>query len=247
MSEPAEPSTERTPRRPVWRRFLPIGILAGAIALAFAFGLDEYLSYQALCENSDALAAWVDKYSVVAPLVYILVYTVVVALSLPGATFMTLAGGFMFGAAGATAYTVVGATLGATIIFLAAKTALGDVLYQKAGPGIRRMEDGFRENALSYLLVLRLIPLFPFWLVNLVPAFLGVRLSTYVIGTFIGIIPGTFVFCLAGAGLGDVLRTCAAFSVGSILTPTMIAALIGLAVLALLPIAYKKFRKGSAS
>ena len=246
MSDQTEPSTEPAKRRPLWRRFLPLGVLAGAVALAFAFGLDDYLSYDALCRNSDALVAWVDAYGLVAPLVYILVYTVVVALSLPGATFMTLAGGFMFGAAGATVYTVIGATLGATVIFLAAKTALGDILYQKAGPGIRRMEDGFRENALSYLLVLRLIPLFPFWLVNLVPAFLGVRLSTYVIGTFVGIIPGTFVFCLAGAGLGDVLKTCAEFSVGNILTPTMIAALIGLAVLALLPIAYKRFRKSHA-
>jgi len=247
VTEPAEPSAEPAPRRPLWRRFLPLGVLAGAIALAFVLGLDDYLSYEALCENSDQLIAWVDAYGVVAPLVYILVYTIVVALSLPGATFMTLAGAFMFGAAAATVYTVFGATVGATIIFLAAKTALGDVLYQKAGPGIRRMEDGFRENALSYLLVLRLIPLFPFWLVNLVPAFLGVRLSTYVIGTFFGIIPGTFVYCLAGAGLGDVLRTCAEFSVGNILTPTMIAALIGLAVLALLPIAYKRFRKGQTS
>lgn len=247
MSDPPETSAEPSPRRPLWRRFLPVGVLAGAIALAFAFGLDEYLSYQALCDNSDQLVAWVAEYGFVASLVYILVYTVVVALSLPGATFMTLAGGFMFGAAGATIYTVIGATFGATLIFLAAKTALGDVLYRKAGPGIRRMEDGFRENALSYLLVLRLIPLFPFWLVNLVPAFLGVRLRTYVLGTFIGIIPGTFVFCLAGAGLGDVLRTCAEFSIGSILTPTMIAALVGLAILALLPIVYKKLRKGQPS
>lgn len=247
MTEPAEPSTEPAPRRPLWRRFLPLGILAGAIALAFALGLDDYLSYTALCENSDQLIAWVEAYGFVAPLVYMLVYTIVVALSLPGATFMTLAGAFMFGAAGATVYTVIGATIGATIIFLAAKTALGNVLYEKAGPGIRRMEDGFRENALSYLLVLRLIPLFPFWLVNLVPAFLGVRLTTYVIGTFFGIIPGTFVYCLAGAGLGDVLRSCAEFSVGSILTPTMIAALIGLAVLALLPVVYKRMRKGQAS
>lgn len=243
MSEPAEPA----PRRPLWRRFLPLGVLAGAIAVAFALGLDDYLNYAALCENSDQLIAWVDAYGFVAPLVYILVYTVVVALSLPGATFMTLAGAFMFGAGGATVYTVIGATFGATIIFLAAKTALGDILYQKAGPGIRRMEDGFRENALNYLLVLRLIPLFPFWLVNLVPAFLGVRLSTYVIGTFFGIIPGTFVYCLAGASLGDVFRTCADFSIGSILTPTLIAALIGLAVLALLPVAYKRFSKGQAS
>ncbi len=247
MAEPTESPAEPATRRPLWRRFLPLGILAGAIAAAFAFGLHDYLSYEALCEHSDQLIAWVNAYGFVAPLVYMLVYAIVVALSLPGATFMTLAGAFMFGAVGATVYAVIAATCGATIIFLAAKTALGDILYEKAGPGIRRMEDGFRENALSYLLVLRLIPLFPFWLVNLVPAFLGVRLSTYVIGTFFGIIPGTFVYCLAGDGLAEVIRTCAEFSVGGILTPTLIAASIGLAVLALLPVAYKRFRKGRAS
>ena len=109
------------------------------------------------------------------------------------------------------------------------------------------MEDGFRDNALSYLLVLRLVPLFPFWLVNLVPALLGVRLRIYVLGTFVGIIPGTFVYCLAGQGLGSVFESGETLTLSGILTPTMIAALAGLAGLALLPVAYKRLRGRNAA
>jgi len=231
-------------RRPLWRRLVPLALLAAAIALAFALGLDDYLSFEALRANRERLLELVQRYGVVAGIGYMAVYAGVVALSLPGATFMTLAGGFMFGAALATLYTVIGATAGATVIFLIARTAAGDVLARRAGPALRRMEQGFRDNALNYLLVLRLIPLFPFWLVNLVPALLEVPLRTYVIGTFFGIIPGTFVYCLAGAGLGSVLESGAEFSLAGVLTPTMIAALAGLALLALLPIAYKRLRGG---
>lgn len=237
--QPAEAKTAR----PVWRRFLPLGILVVAIALAFGFGLDDYLSFEMLRDNHDRLVELVAANGITTAAGYILVYAVVVALSLPGATFLTLAGGIMFGALFAVGLSVTGATVGATIIFLIAKSAVGNFLYERAGPSIQRMEDGFRENALSYLLVLRLIPLFPFWLVNLVPAFLGVPLRTYVVGTFFGIIPGSFVYCLAGAGLGEIFATGAEFNINNILTPTMIAALAGLAILALLPIVYKRYRK----
>ena len=139
-------------------------------------------------------------------------------------------------------YVVFAATAGATILFVAAKTALGDPLRARAGPFLKRMEDGFRENALSYLLVLRLIPAFPFFVVNLVPAFLGVRIETYVLGTFIGIIPGTFVYASVGSGLGAIFDSGEHFSVNSILNNEILSALVGLAILALLPIAYKKWR-----
>ena len=134
------------------------------------------------------------------------------------------------------------ATLGATILFVVAKSALGDALRAKAGPWMDKMAQGFQENALSYLLFLRLIPAFPFFVVNLVPAFLGVRLSTYVIGTFIGIIPGTFAFAFFGASVGDLLDSSEAFSISLILTPQLWAALIALGLIALLPIGYKKWK-----
>jgi len=137
---------------------------------------------------------------------------------------------------------VVAATIGATILFIAAKTALGDLLRAKAGPFLQKMEAGFREDALSYLLVLRLIPLFPFFIVNLVPAFLGVSLRVFVIATFGGIIPGSFVYATVGAGLGSIFDAGGEFSASGILTPEIITALVGLAVLALLPVAYKRYK-----
>lgn len=228
--------------RALWKRLAPLAALAALVALVFALGLDRYLTFESLSANRALLLGWVAEYGAVAALAYIAVYAAVVAMSLPGAVFMTLAGGFMFGAALGTAYTVVGATTGATAIFLVARTALGDALRSRAGPWLTRLEAGFRDNALSYLLVLRLIPLFPFWLINLVPAVLGVPLGIFVLGTAAGIVPGTFVFCLAGAGLGSVFDSGEAFSVGAVLTPTMIAALAGLAILALVPVVYKRVK-----
>ena len=138
-------------------------------------------------------------------------------------------------------YVVIGATLGATAIFLIAKTSLGDFLKSKAGPRLQRMEEGFRENALSYLLFLRLIPVFPFWLVNLVPAFLGVGLLTFVIGTFVGIIPGSLVFASVGNGLGAVFDAGGTPDLSIIFRPAVLGPILALAVLALIPVAYKRF------
>jgi len=226
-----------------YRRFLPIVILAVGLAAFFILGLDRYLTFDALRENRAWLLHRVAESPVLSAAIYMLVYTAVVAFSLPGGAVMTITGGFLFGQALGTAYAVVGATVGATLLFVAAKTALGDMLHARAGPFLRRMEEGFRENALSYLLVLRLIPAFPFFVVNLVPAFLGVPLATYVAGTFFGIIPGAFVYASVGAGLGSIFDSGREFSADSILTPEIVTALVGLAVLAMLPVAYKRWRK----
>lgn len=230
------------------KRLLPLFAIAGAIGAVFALGLDQYLSFNALRENRELLTGFVQDNYLVALLVFVAVYAVATALSLPGGAILTITGGFLFGTALGTAYAVVGATIGAVIVFLAARTALGDNLRQRAGPWLRKMEEGFKENALSYLLVLRLVPLFPFFVVNLVPAFLGVPLRTYVIGTFLGIIPGGFVFASVGAGLGSVFDSMDDFSPSAALTPEVIIALVGLAVLSLVPVGYKRFvRKPAAN
>ena len=227
-----------------WRRTLPLLVLGIGLAAFFALGLDDYLSLDTLRRNRAWLMRQVDESAALAGLAYVATYILVVAFSLPGGAIMTIAGGFLFGQWLGTAYVVVAATAGATVLFLAARTALGDFLHGKAGPFLRKMEAGFRENALSYLLVLRLVPLFPFFVVNLVPAFLGVGLRDFVIATFIGIIPATFVYASVGAGLGSILDEDGALSPGDILTPELVTALVGLAVLALLPVAYKKFKAG---
>lgn len=232
----------------VARRLLPLAIIAVLIGAFFALGLDKYVTFDALRDNRAVLKAFVADNGLLAVLLYMAIYTAAVALSLPGGAILTLAGGFLFGAVFGTMIVVVAATIGASLLFIIAKTALGDVLRAKAGPFIRKMEAGFQENALSYLLVLRLVPAFPFWVVNLVPALLGVKLSTFVLATAIGIIPGTFVFATFGAGLGSIFDTGGAVSLGRILTPEIVAGLVGLAVLALIPIVIKKIkaRRGRA-
>lgn len=232
-----------TKSKPLWQRLLPVGVLVAAIALVLAMGWHKHLSYETLRENREVLLAWVGRHGLLAAVTYVGLYALVAALSLPVAVYLTLAGGFLFGALPATIYTVIGATIGACAIFMIASTAIGDSLRKRAGPMMRRMEDGFRKNAFNYMLILRLVPIVPFWAANLVPALLGVRFGVFALATMIGIIPGTAIFCLTGAGLGKVLETQEHFSVRSVLSPELIAGLVGLAVLAVLPVAYKAWRR----
>ena len=232
--------------RPVLRRIVPLVALAALAVLVFWFDLDRYLSFAALKEHRHALVDLVERQMVLATLAYIAIYAVATAVSLPGGAILSIAGGFLFGPWFGTLWVVIAATLGATAIFLVARTALGEPLRRRAGPALRGMEAGFKENAFSYLLTLRLIPLFPFFLVNLVPAFLGVTLRIYVLATLIGVIPGAFVFASSGVGLGSVFDSAGDLSVKSILTPEILIALTGLGLLSLLPVAYKRLRKSRA-
>ena len=224
------------------KKVLPLIVLAAGIAAFFALGLDQYVTFEALRENRGVLTNFVADNPLAAPLMFMVIYAAVVALSLPGGAIMTIAGGFLFGTGLGTAWVVLSATLGATILFVIARTSLGDPLRAKAGPWLKKMENGFQENGLSYLLVLRLIPLFPFFVVNLVPAFLGVHLRTYVIGTLVGIVPGSFVYATVGTGLGSIFDQNEAFTATGILTPEIVTALVGLSLLSLLPVAYKKIK-----
>lgn len=245
-----------------FKRWLPLLALAGAMVLARVFGLHEYLSFKAIGLNYDSLQAYVANDLFIAVALYMLVYIAVVALSLPGGLFMTLAGGLLFGWQIGAPATVVAATIGATLIFLIAKTSFGESLAAKAGPWLGKLKDGFNENALSYLLFLRLVPAFPFVIVNLAPALLGVPLRTYVLGTFLGIIPGTTAFSVAGAGLGSVVasqnavyKDCLAKNPGNnpdtacpytidtsaLVTKELLAAFVLLGIVALIPIALKRW------
>jgi len=225
----------------VWLAISMVALVAGLRAS----GLADALSLDTLAAHREALSAFVEANLALAALGYVLLYIVAVAFSFPGAVFITLAGGFLFGAVGGTALTVVGATIGATLIFLLAQRIFGADALDRMGSKAVALGEGIRRNAASYLLVLRLVPLFPFFLVNLVPAFVGVRLPIYVVTTAIGIMPGTAVFSLAGAGLGDVLAIGGGFEVRSVLTPEIIGALFGLAALSLAAIPLKaRFARG---
>ncbi|MGK7866080.1 TVP38/TMEM64 family protein [Falsiroseomonas sp. E2-1-a20] len=221
------------------RRLWILLAVIGVILAIRATGLSGHLSLDTLAAHRETLVALVARHALLAGLAYVAVYTAAVAFSLPGAVFLTLAGGFLFGAALGTALTVIGATLGATLVFLFARAIFGADALDRLGATAQKLAEGIRRNAASYLLVLRLVPLFPFWLVNLVPAFVGVRLPVYVLTTLFGILPGTAVFSLAGAGLGDVLAVGGAFEVRSVLTPQILGALLGLAALSLAAIPLK--------
>ena len=227
-------------------RLAPLLALLLGLGLVFASGLQDYLSCGTLRDNRLWLLDWVAAHRLLAILAFMALYAAAVALSVPGGAVLTVGGGFLFGTLTATAMVVVAATVGASLLFLAARSALGDVLRTRAGPWLRKLEKGFADNALSYLLVLRLVPLFPFFVVNLVPAFLNVSLRTYVIGTFLGIIPGTLVFASVGAGLGSIFDAGGDCSLDGVLTPQVLLALGGLALLALIPVAYKRLRKAAS-
>lgn len=227
------------------KKVWPLIVLVAGLGLFFALGLDQYVTFDALRDNRETLLSLVADHRVLSILLFTLAYIAVAAFSLPGGAIMSITGGFLFGLYFGTIAIVVGATIGASILFIAAKTAFGDALRAKIGDGkvIAKMERGFRENAFNYMLVLRLVPLFPFFVVNLVPAFLGVPLRTYVIATFVGIIPGAAVFASVGNGLGAIFDQGETPDLGIIFQPQILGPILGLALLALIPVIYEKFFK----
>lgn len=230
-------------RKGAFKRLLPLAVLVAGFVAFFAFDLDRFVSFQVLQDNRAELTAFVADNRLLAAILYMLAYLLMVAFSLPAATLVSILGGFLFGTALGTFLVVVGATAGATALFLIARSTLGAFLRERSGSAIRRMEEGFSKNAFSYLLILRLIPLFPFFLVNIVPALLGVKLRDYVLATALGIIPGVLVFVSVGAGAGAILDQGSVPGLEAFLEIEIILPLVGLLVLAMLPIVYKRFRK----
>lgn len=220
------------------RLWLALAVVGVVVVLRFT-GLGEFLSVETLARHRATLSGFVAQNALLAGLIYVLAYAAAVALSVPGAVILTLTGGFLFGALWGTALAVVGATLGATGVFLFAGMLFGERALDRFGAPAQRLAEAIRRNAASYLLVLRLVPLFPFFLVNLVPAFVGVRLPVYVATTFLGIIPGTAVFSLTGAGLGNILDAGGTLDLRSVLSPEILAGLLGLAALSLAAIPLK--------
>jgi uncharacterized membrane protein YdjX (TVP38/TMEM64 family) len=222
-----------------------IVVAAAAFIVAFrTTSLGEIASLDTLRAHHGAMLAWVGTNRFFASVVYASTYVVVVAFSIPGATILTLAGGFLFGATFGALLAAVGATVGAATVFLFAQFLFGRGVADRLAARYPSLVDGIRENSWSYLLVLRLVPLFPFALVNLAPAFIGVRLSTYVITTFFGILPGTVIYALFGSGLGSVLEKGGSISLGSIVSPPIMLGLIGLGMLSLAAIPIRKWLHG---
>jgi uncharacterized membrane protein YdjX (TVP38/TMEM64 family) len=232
-------------------------IVAGLTAV-FATGCHHQLSFETLVRHRAAIDGFVATHCLIAVAAFVAIYIAAAALAMPGAIFLTVCAGVLFGSILGGVAAVLGATTGATLLFLIARTACGEALIEHAGPCAAKIAKGFRANAFSYLILLRLIPLFPFWLVNLVPAFVGVSLRTFIGATALGMIPGTVAYALIGAGLDGVIRTegaafraCLAdgrddcrihFDVFSALTPQVVIPLAVVAVLAALPILLRNWR-----
>lgn len=236
------------------KRWGPLAAIALLMLVGFARGWHEYFSLSVLIQHRETLGAFIAQNMVLSIAAYMIVYAVVTALSFPGGSFLTIAGGFLFGWFLAGTTTIIAATAGATAIFLAARTSLGEALRTRAGPFLAQLAEGFRKDATSYLLFLRLTPIFPFWLVNLAPALFHVPLRTYVVTTLLGIIPGTYAYAVFGSGLDSIIAAqeaanpgCAAagacrIDTSAILTPELIIALVALGVVSLIPIALKRWR-----
>lgn len=245
MSKPSgDAETGRPERKKGWGRnrrvFLLLAIVASVIAIFF-FDLDAYLSLEGLAANEAVLKDAVNAAPMLAAALFCLVYIIAVAFSVPGAIWLTLAGGLMFGTVRGGLLTVLAATLGASILFLAARYLIGDMLRARAGPSLQKFEASFNRDATSYLLVLRLLPIFPFFIVNLGAAMVGARFGTFIVTTFFGIMPGTFVFASIGNGISVVLRAGQEPDLSIIGKPEILLPLLGLAVLSLLPALWRRF------
>jgi uncharacterized membrane protein YdjX (TVP38/TMEM64 family) len=250
--------TREEARSRPWTRFLALAALVLGTVAVFATGAHRLLSFETVLLYRDRLQGLVEDYGLVSVIAYSAVYVTAVTLSVPGAVFLTILGGFLFGWVFGGIVAALSATLGAILIFLVARTSIGDILARKAGPRLSRLADGFRRDAFSYLLFLRLLPIMPFWLTNLAPALLGVRPQTFALATMIGILPATFTFAIAGEGLDSVIaaqktafKACKAsgradcafdLDLWTILTPQILAAFAALGVLALVPILVKRWR-----
>jgi uncharacterized membrane protein YdjX (TVP38/TMEM64 family) len=232
------------------KRFAPVAIIVAGLAFGYMKGWHEYLSLSMLVESRDMLRSFVEDNLLLAAAGYMLIYVAAVAFSFPGASLLTIGGGFMFGWLIGGILTAIAAPIGASIIYLVAKSAVGDFLVdmmkQNAGMRIKQLAEGFEEDAFNYLLTIRLAPVFPFWVINIAPAIFNVPLRTYFTATAIGILPGTFAYAFLGEGIDSVIAAQEAagddLSVGDLVTPEITAAFIILALVALIPTVVKKVR-----
>jgi uncharacterized membrane protein YdjX (TVP38/TMEM64 family) len=225
------------------RRLLPVAILLAGLAIFLLLGLERYISFEMLARHKATLTTWVAAHRLLAGLTFVLAYAFMVAFSLPVAVVATPVGGFLFGTWTGAGLSVVAATLGSIAVFLAARYAFRDLFRARAGTTLARLEEGFRHNDFSYLLFLRFVPVFPFWLINIVPALLGMQLKRYALATLLGIVPASIVYASVGAGLGAVLKRGEHPNLGIIFEWHILLPLLGLGALALLPVVFARLRR----
>jgi uncharacterized membrane protein YdjX (TVP38/TMEM64 family) len=224
------------------KRLVPLLLLIAALVGAYALGLTRLLSWPALAANQAALHAAIRAHPLASTAAYVTCYATAVAISLPGASLLTLAGGLLFGQALGATLAVMAATTGAVLLFLAVRYALAPLLAAQASPMLERVRPGLQRDGFSYLLALRLVPVVPFWAVNLAPALAGMELLPFAAATFVGIIPGALIYAGIGAGLGGVLASGGSADLSAAFPPRVALPLLGLALLALAPPLWRRWK-----
>jgi uncharacterized membrane protein YdjX (TVP38/TMEM64 family) len=229
------------------KRYLPLIVIVAGLGLGYAFGLQNYFSLTYLSEKREFLQGFVAQNYVMALVAFFVIYTLATAFSFPAASILTIFGGFLFGWFTAGLLVVCAATLGATALFLAAKSSFGGFLREELAGTAASMADGFAKDAFGYLLVLRIAPIFPFFVINIAPALFDVKTRDYVLATFLGIIPGVFAYTWLGEGVGSILDVAKLSgrepSVSDLVTPEITIAFAAIAVVAAIPMIIKRFRK----
>ena len=228
------------------RRFWPLGLLLAAFAAIWASGLMRQISWAALARNQAALGVWVGSHPVTAPAVYIALYAATVLFLIPESAIVTVAGGLLFGAIAGGALALIGSSAGAVFLFLAVRYHVADALAARGGRFLTTVQTSLARHGFSFLLAIRLVPLFPFWLVNLAGALSGIRLLPYAAATVVGAAPATFIFASIGAGIGEVLQAGGTPDLKVIFSPQVLGPLLGLAALSLLPVAWRRWRRPDA-
>lgn len=223
----------------IWIKLWPVYLIALVMTGAWQLGVFQYLSLDTLRDQQDVLKGFVSENLILAVAIFIAVYAAATLFMLPGALWVTIAGGFLFGLVGGSLATIAGATLGASMLFFAAKTSIGSALRQRAGPFMTKMEAGFNESPFSYMFALRLIPVVPFPVANIAPALLGAKYREYVITTALGIVPGVVAYTWIGHSVGASLDPDATQDLFGVVA-NFIPAFAALGVVALIPVAYKK-------
>lgn len=219
-----------------------LALLLGGLTAMVALGLDGHLGLDAVRRHHAVLASFVSGDPLLASLLFMGIYAFAVAISVPGVQILAVVAGWLFGWLHGTIYVAVAATIAASAVFLLARSALAQALRERAGPAAQRFANGFRNHAPSYVFALHLVPVFPYALVNTLPAACGVRLRTFVFAAFLGVLPSTLLLAQFGSGLGEVLAQGSAIRLSSLLTPQILTALAGLGALALLPVLYRAWR-----
>ena len=242
-----KPEGQSDASRGRYARYVPVAIVISGLAFGYAFGLQDYLSLGFLAEQRQALHAYVGANVFWSALLFLVVYILAVAFSFPAASALTIFGGFLFGWMLGGALVAIGATVGASILFLATRSAFGGFLRHRVDGFVKKLADGFRENAFGYLFVIRLAPVFPFFVVNIAAALFDISLGRFIAATFFGILPGTFAYAYLGQGVDSVLVAAQASGreaqISDLVTRDITLAFFALALVALIATIMRQFRK----